>query len=102
MPQASLKRIHAEIEKLKAQASQIEEHEKKTAIETIKSLVAQYNITVDELNLGGKKRDTTQAKKVAKYKKGDLTWGGGRGVKPKWVREIIAKGGVESLEKYRI
>ena len=38
--------------------------------------------------------------KLVKYKKGEETWSGGRGPKPKWVKALMDAG--ENIEKYKV
>lgn len=105
MANLSLRQIRNEIEKLKVQAAQIEKQERSAAIETIKSLITEFNLSASDIGLGRPKKSAPQSDKrhtAVRYRKGDLTWSGGRGVKPKWVYEIIAKQGLAALEKYRV
>ncbi|AKJ28677.1 H-NS family nucleoid-associated regulatory protein [Caldimonas brevitalea] len=74
------------------------------AIAQIRSLMAQYGLTVADLGgkTGGGKVSTTKGSKVApKYRNGATgeTWTG-RGRQPKWVEQALASG--KSLEELAI
>ena len=75
----------------------------------VRNKVAEYEFSVDQVfpNLKFKSTKTeakvkkSPAPKVIKYKNEDgLTWSGGRGPKPKWVAEILEKGG--DIEQFRV
>ena len=75
----------------------------------VRNKVAEYEFSVEQVfpNLKYKtskiepKAKKTPSAKVVKYKNADgLTWSGGRGPKPKWVAEILEKGG--DIEQYRV
>ncbi|MBM3422125.1 MAG: H-NS histone family protein [Chlorobi bacterium] len=70
---------------------------KKQAIEEIKAKMDEFGITPDDLQSRGKTSllKAPKEKKTAavKYRMGDNTWSGGKGPKPKWVKELLDKGG---------
>lgn len=104
----NLSEINAKIAELQKEAAELIQAQKATLIEDMKKNIADYGITADELGFGGpakaaSKRKSTgpKSKAPAMYKNADgLTWSGGRGPRPKWVKELEAAGG--DIEKYRI
>jgi DNA-binding protein H-NS len=99
--------IKAQIAELQKRAEEIVQAEKASLIEDMKSKIADYGITASDLGfvVGGAKTavksSSSKTKAVAKYKNNQgETWSGGRGPKPKWVKEILDAGG--DIEKYRI
>lgn len=77
-------------------------------VEELRKKIADYGITATDLKLGstkkaGSKRAAGSAKEPAAvaYRNAEgLTWSGGRGRKPRWIDEALARG--ESLEQYRV
>jgi len=99
----SYKEIQDQITKLQAQAEKLRSAEREAAIADVKAKIAEFALTAKEIGLGssGSRRTTkAPAKPAVKYKHGDLTWSGGRGPKPKWVKELINAG--KDIEKYRV
>ena len=108
----TLDNLRAEIARLEKQAQEIAVKEKKTAIQDIKTLIKKYDISAEEVGLAKKApaKEKTRARTKAKakrkpskvvYQYGDRTWSG-RGRKPNWALEILAKDGDAGLEKYRV
>lgn len=97
--------IQKQIAELQKQAEQIVNNEKSTVIAELKEKITAYNITAEELGFSIKTQRGKKATKTtlpAKYRNdatGD-TWHGGRGAKPKWVKEIEANGG--NIDDYLI
>lgn len=85
--------LDAQMHNLNKQIQDARQAELKTVIAQIKGLMADHNITVDDL--GGKSVVKTDARRKveAKYRNTDTgeTWTG-RGLKPKWLKEAIAQG----------
>lgn len=105
----SLQDIKAQIAELQRQADELVQAQKTAVIEDMKVKIADFGITAAELGFvstssaGRKKSSSGEAKPKAPvaYKNEEgLTWSGGRGPKPKWVKEILDAGG--DIEKYRI
>lgn len=112
----TLNKLRSQIENLRKQEQAILRKEKKAVIARLKKEIDAYQITASELGLSRgrgekaaadgaapapKKRGTRKrAERVVKYRKGDLTWTGGRGRKPQWVTDALAAG--EDLEQYRV
>lgn len=82
--------------------------EKKQVIKSIKEQIRIYGISAKELGFKQESTDeettTTKAPKTPvepKFhhpKDPNLTWGGGRGAKPLWLKEFLEKGGkIEQL-----
>lgn len=102
---ATVDDIQKQIDELLKQKSELLSKEKQSIIDELKLKIKNYEITAEDLGFTVK---NDRSKKVAKttlppkYRNdatGD-TWHGGRGAKPKWVKDIEAKG--ESIEKYLI
>ncbi|HWR00247.1 MAG TPA: H-NS histone family protein [Chlorobaculum sp.] len=92
--------LQAEIAAIQKQIEARKSVERKSVIKEIKAKMAQYDITPDDLQLiqTVKKEKTKKAKPVIKYRKSaNETWGGGKGPKPKWIKEILATGGDISI-----
>ena len=103
----SIDEIRAQIQALQKQEREILLKEKDAVISQIKKQIAQYNLTASNLgfttkkNAGSQKTKATSGSgKLTKYKKGDETWSGGRGPKPKWVKAVLDAG--EDIEKYKV
>lgn len=109
---------HSELQKLKTKIEkEIESRNKKQrsqAMDEIKSIVAKYGLKLDEVIGNGAVRKSRNgaAKAVDKSSKTpaailfrhpenpDLTWSGGRGRRPQWIKEWEASG--RSLDEARI
>lgn len=107
----------AELNKLKKAVDKEIEHRKNLqrhkALGEIKSIAAKYGLKLEELvgssasrgqprKTRGKKTATPAEKKVL-YRHPEnpqLTWSGGRGRRPRWVREWLASG--RSLDEARV
>jgi DNA-binding protein H-NS len=96
-------------EEMQKQIDELIAKEKKTVIETILKQMDEYGITTEELGFStatkAKKAKAPQAPKVITHKRSETeTWNEhGRGQKPKWVKEILAKpNGEKELEKYKV
>lgn len=103
---STIAEIRSKIKALQTQEAEMIAKEKAAVIDEIKKKIADFKITSAELGLGKmvvrKTVPTTApgAVPVVKYRKGDLTWSGGRGPKPGWVKELIASGG--DIEQFKI
>lgn len=104
--------IDQQIADLMAKKKTMMDSTRKDELKKTKAAIALYGFTLSELGLGErKKRSQSVAKPKAKTKtrskskKGKApakyanpansseTWAGGRGAKPKWVKEHLANGG---------
>jgi DNA-binding protein H-NS len=90
--------LKAQAEKLLQQAEDMRQQETEQAIADIKAKMQAYGLTAADLGFGAGAR-APRAKKAAKspppvkYRgPNGETWGGGRGRKPQWVVEALAKG----------
>lgn len=100
--------LKQQAELLLEQAESARKEETTTAIAEIKEKMAFLQLTLQDLRYAGiqDNKPTNKAidpKTIPKYKgpKGEL-WSGGRGRKPDWALEAIAKDGTSGLEKYKI
>lgn len=99
----SIAELNEKILELTKQRDEAIAGERKAIIQEINKQIKIYSLTANDLGFG--KEKDKQPKKTAmavaiKYKKGDLTWSGGRGRKPEWVKEILDSKG--DIEKYRV
>ena len=86
-----LAELIAQRDALESQIKQIQNQERKDRIEEIKTILARYGITADDLQAKPKQ------KVKVKYMLDGKTWTG-RGKRPAWVRDAVAAGrSLESL-----
>lgn len=102
----SLADIRAQIAELQRMEEEILSRDRADVIVQIRQQILDYGLSAADLgftvlssNASGR-LPPAQTDKIVKYRCGDETWSGGRGPKPKWVREVIARG--EDIEQYRI
>lgn len=100
----------SEIEKLEQQIKELQEkrqsilnEKRKEKLSEVKIIVRDYGFTATDLGLSAKKKKSTDKPKAeAQYvnpKDPSQTWAGGKGRKPAWVKDHLAKGGkIEDLE----
>lgn len=102
---SAIDEIREKIKALQIQELEIISKEKQSAIAEVKNKIATHHITAVELGFAkstARKVKPTGASSTAplvKYRKGELTWSGGRGPKPGWVKELIAKG--DNIEQFK-
>ena len=103
----SITEIRKKIQELESQASEIMRRERDEAVAAVKQKISEFQLTLSDLGLksAGRAKAAPAAAKssskgVVKYRRGSDQWTGGRGPKPKWVKELLAKG--EDIEKYRV
>jgi DNA-binding protein H-NS len=99
----------AQIDKLRAEAEALRRDEVAGVVARIKEAIKQYGITPQELGFTGKgakrslgAKSTTKARGVTTAKYSDAkgnTWGG-RGPRPKWLRDALAEG--HSLDDFAV
>ena len=97
--------LMAKAEKLLEEAEELRVKELNGVIADIKEKIQTYGLTAQDLGLGGaakKRRAPAAGKKSAPRYRGPNgeTWSGGRGRKPRWVTEALAKG--KKLEDFAI
>ena len=96
-----LKEIKAQIAELQREVDEVFKNDKQGAIADIISKMYAYNISIDELQKREKTtKSSSKTSTPVKYRKSEYEIWGGRGPKPKWVKEIEEKG--ENLEVYRV
>jgi DNA-binding protein H-NS len=89
---ASLKDLLAQRAALEQQIAETQERERTDAIAKVKALMAEYGLTLADLNARSPK--AAKASKVAaKYRNNATgeTWSG-RGLQPKWLKAALAGG----------
>lgn len=92
---SSLQELIAQKEALERQIEQTKNKDRGEAISKVRTLMAQYDLTVADLSVkrSSKARAGTGNKVAAKYRNtatGD-TWSG-RGLQPKWLKAALATG----------
>lgn len=103
--------LREQAEKLLEQAEQLRRQETEEAIADIKAKMKAYGLTAEDLGLaassGSRQRVPRRAASArkpaspAKYRgPNGETWSGGRGRKPQWVVDALAKG--KKLEDFEI
>jgi DNA-binding protein H-NS len=102
--------LKEQAEKLLAQAEQMRRQETEEAIADIKAKMKAYGLTAQDLGLAtanssagqrAARRSTAKSASPAKYRgPNGETWSGGRGRKPQWVVDALAKG--KKLEDFEV
>lgn len=89
--------IDKQIAELAAKKQALLNSKRHEAIQQAKTLISQYSLTAIELGLRGKgKSASAPVKAAAKYanpNNSNETWAGGKGARPKWVKQHLANGG---------
>ena len=92
---ATLQELLAQKEDLERQIEQTKKHERGEAIEKIRSLMAEYGLTVADLatRATSKGKSAGHAKVAAKYRNASTgeSWSG-RGLQPRWLKAALAAG----------
>lgn len=103
---ATLAEIRAQIAALQQQADEILTHERANVVAQIRQQIVDFGISATELGFTvlppapARGSAGIAVEKTVKYRRGNDTWSGGRGPKPKWVQEALAAG--EDIEQYRV
>jgi DNA-binding protein H-NS len=101
--------LKAQAEQLLAQAEQMKAKETQDVIADIKSKIANYGLTAEDLGLAGRGNSGGRARQAKSQKTSSPvkyrgpngeTWGGGRGRKPQWIVDALAKG--KNIEDFRV
>lgn len=101
--------LKAQADALLKQAEELRQSETAAVIADIKDKMAQYGLTARDLGLssGASSTSTSRKKRTdagsplpAKYKDGNGNSWSGRGIKPKWLQEAIAKG--KKIEQFAV
>ena len=90
---AKLTELLAQKAALEKQIAQTQREERQTAIEKIKTLMAEYGLVAADLSARGSKKVRVGAKVAAKYvnKATGEAWSG-RGLQPRWLKAAMASG----------
>jgi len=96
-----LEQLYKQISDLQSKAKDLAEKKKEPIIEEIKSKIKLYGITAKQLGFGTSTTSTEtkpqKAPVAVKYRHGESTWTG-RGKRPLWIADYLAKGGkIEQL-----
>lgn len=87
-----LEQIQHQIITLQKKAEEIAKRNKTNIIEEVKAKIKAYSLTAKDLGLVNKDSSFKVSSVAVKYKQGEDTWTG-RGRRPKWIEDYIAKGG---------
>lgn len=89
--------IDKQIAELAARKQTLLDSKRQEAIQQVKALIGQYSISAAELGFRGPGKVRGQLGKTSpKYANPgnpSQTWAGGKGARPKWVKEHLASGG---------
>jgi DNA-binding protein H-NS len=89
--------IDQQIAELAAKKQALLSSKRHEAIQQAKVLIAQYSLSAGELGLRGKGKAVSESTKAppkyANPQNPNQTWAGGKGARPKWAKEHLAKGG---------
>lgn len=89
--------LEKQIAELTAKKQAILDSKRGEALQEAKTLIALYALTASELGFSTKGKLASSASKSApKYanpKNPTETWAGGKGARPKWIREFLENGG---------
>jgi len=100
MASKKLDELQQQIDALQKEREELLNKERSEAIDTCRSLISSFRLTVRELNLDAVERATAKASKPKvpmKYRLDANAWSG-RGRKPKWVEDHLKHGGkIEDL-----
>lgn len=103
MAKKSLADLQAQIEKLQAQANQLREQEKSGVVARIREAIAAYELTERDLfgtasRAAAPKHGRQSKARGAAYADGTGNVWGGRGPRPRWLREALQQG--KSLQDF--
>lgn len=97
MTHDEISNIDKQIAELAAKKQALLDSKRQEGIQQAKALIAQFSISLAELGFRGKGKARTESPKaVPKYANPGnpaQTWAGGKGARPKWVKEHLGKGG---------
>jgi DNA-binding protein H-NS len=98
-----LENIEAQIAELQLKKQKLLEGQRAEKLGEVKQIIQQFGFTAADFGLSGKgKRVLAKSKLEPKYvnpSNPNETWHGGRGARPNWVKEYLAKGGkLDSIE----
>ena len=101
---ATLQELLAQKEALDKEIAATQKQERTEAIEKVRSLMAEYGLSISDLSLKAapaKSAGTKGQKVAAKYRNSATgeTWSG-RGLQPKWLKAAIASG--RKLEEFAV
>lgn len=93
---SKLTELQKQIEALQKERDDLLSKEKSEAIENIDAMIRTYGIRARDLDFGETGKPSgpyvARSKVATKYKLGTQAWSG-RGRKPKWIEDHLAKGG---------
>lgn len=104
-----ISKLDSQIAELQSKKKALLDEQRDTKLNEVKAIILQFGFTAVDLGIStakgrkpkGKASTTPKVKLQPKYanpRDSAITWHGGRGAKPKWVKEFLEGGGkLESL-----
>lgn len=106
MATKSLADLQAQIERLQAEANKLRDEERSGVVARIREAISTYDLTAQDL-FGSASRSGAAARRRLKGSRRSAAYGdgagnvwGGRGPRPKWLREALAQG--KQLEDFAV
>lgn len=107
MATKSLADLQAQIEKLQAEANKLRDEERAGVVTRIREAISTYDLTAQDLfgnasrsGAAGRGRSKPNGRRVPAYGDGAGNVWGGRGPRPKWLRDALAQG--KQLEDFAV
>lgn len=90
-----LEKLESQIKDLQDKRKSILDGQRKEKLKEAKALIAQFGFTASDLGLSPKDKQTKPKGEpmYAHPKDPALTWAGGKGRKPQWIKEYLEGGG---------
>ena len=103
---STLQELLAQKADLERKIQETQRHERQSAIEKVRALMAEFGLSVEDLN--GKSASTSSRKKssdgtrkaAVKYRDAAGNTWSGRGLQPRWLREALSQG--KSLNDFSV
>lgn len=89
---SKLDELQAQIEELTQKRAELLQKERDSVLNDINAKIKMFGFKPADLYFGKANLGVYKPAAAAKYRKGNETWSG-RGRKPKWISEHLAKGG---------
>lgn len=95
---STLQELLAQKAELERQIQETQRHERQAAIEKVRSLMAEFGLSVEDLSgksaaATGRRKPAEGTRKAAvKYRDAQGNTWSGRGLQPRWLREALASG----------
>jgi len=103
---STLQELLAQKADLERKIQETQRHERQSAIEKVRALMAEFGLSVEDLNgkaasTGSRKKSSDGTRKAAvKYRDAAGNTWSGRGLQPRWLREALSQG--KSLSDFAV